>query len=126
MHEERLIKILVADDDIGDVVWLKKVLSSEYLVIEAKNGLQAVKVAAREKPDLILMDVMMPKSSGYTACARIKSDPDTKHIPIIMVTGIGQKINREFSQQIGADGYLVKPVQPDELRNTISRLLRTT
>jgi len=126
VNEIRLKKILVVDDDIGDVIWLKKVLSLEYLVLEANNGLQAVKTAARENPDLILMDVMMPKSSGYTACARIKSDPNTKDIPIIMVTGIGQELNKEFSEQIGADGYLVKPMQPDELRNTISEFLRAT
>jgi DNA-binding response OmpR family regulator len=69
------------------------------------------------------MDVMMPKKSGYTLCAHIKSNPDTKNIPVVIVTGLDTEINKEIGVNMGADGYLVKPAQPNELQNTISRLL---
>ena len=126
MSKTTLKKILVVDDDPGDVSWLKKVLSSDYVVLEADDGLQAVEMAHIEKPDLILMDVMMPKTSGYTACVRIKSDHYTKDIPVVMVTGLCQELNRKFGKEMGADGYLVKPLQPNQLRNAIARFLSAT
>jgi len=124
MNEAKLKKILIVDDDPGDILWLKKILKPDYLVIDTNDGLSAVEIAKKEHPDLVLTDVMMPKTSGYTICAQLKSNPNTKDIPVVMVTGLGTKMNKEIGREMGANGYLVKPVQPDQLHGIISRLLR--
>ena len=118
-------KILIVDDDPGDILWLKKILEPDYLVIEAHDGLNAMEMADREYPDLVLTDVMMPKKSGYTLCAYLKSNRNTKDIPVVMVTGLSTEINKEIGEKMGADGYLVKPVRPNQLHNIISRLLKS-
>jgi len=123
MRNFKQAKILVVDDDRGDIKLLKKSLESEYLVQEAQNGLHAKEIIDREHPDLVLLDVMMPKTSGYTLCACLKSDSNTKDIPIVMVTGLGTEINEKIGREMGADGYLVKPISPEQLHDTISRLL---
>ena len=123
MNEAKLKKILIVDDDPGDILWLKKILKPDFLVIDTNDGLSAMEIAKKEQPDLVLTDVMMPKTSGYTICAQLKSNPKTKGIPVVMVTGLGTKINKEIGREMGADGYLVKPVRPDQLHDIISRLL---
>ena len=115
--------IFIVDDDPVDVLLLKKILKSDYQVIETSNSGEAIKVVYEEEPDLVLLDVMMPKRSGYTLCALIKSDPNTKHIPVVMVTGLSTEMNKVIGENMGTDGYLVKPIQSNKLRNTISELL---
>ena len=123
MNEAKLKKILIVDDDPGDIQWLKKIIDSGYTVVEANDGLHAVDIAATEHPDLVLLDVMMPKISGYTVCRHLKDNPYTADIPVVLVTGLGTKINKKIGEEMGADGYLVKPVKPDQLRKVISRFL---
>ena len=123
MSEVKQKRILVVDDDPGDIGYLKKILNSDYILIEANDGLQALKIAKREHPDLILLDVMMPNTSGYTVCAHLKGNPDTKDIPVVMVTGLGTEINKEIGKELGANGYLVKPVKSDQLRSIISKFI---
>lgn len=118
-------KILIVDYDPGDILWLKKILEPDYLVIEAHDNLHAIEMADREHPDLVLTDVMMPQISGYTLCAHLKSNPNTKDTPVVMVAGFSTEINKEIVEEIGADGYLVKPVWPNQLHNIISRLLKS-
>jgi CheY-like chemotaxis protein len=123
MNEVTRKKILIIDDDPGDIIWLKRIINSHYVIIETQDSSQALEVAKSEHPDLILLDVMMPKTSGYTVCAHIKGDPCTKDIPVVLVTGLGMEINKKFGEEMGADGYLVKPVTPDQLLGVISRFL---
>ena len=123
MSELRKNKILIVDDDPVDVLLLKKILKPDYLVIEEYDGLYAMERADREHPDLVLTDVMMPKKSGYSLCAYIKGNPNTKDIPVVMVTGLDAKLNKKIGKNMGSDGYLVKPIQPNKLHNTISELL---
>ena len=118
-------KVLIVGNDPGDILWLKKILKPDYLVIEAHDVLHAIEMADREHPDLVLMDVMVPQKSGYTLCAHLKSNPNTKDISVVMVTGLGTEINKEIGEEMGADGYLVKPVWPNQLHNIISRLLKS-
>jgi len=108
-------KVLIADDELYIRLLVKRALDIDYIVLEASNGEQAIDITHREKPDLILMDILMPKLDGYTACHAIKTDQLTKAIPVIMVTGIGHELNRKLSQQMGACGYLTKPFNPQEL-----------
>ena len=77
-----------------------------------------------EKPDIILMDMMMPKVDGLTACYVLKKDEDTKEIPVIMITAVGFDLNKRLSQDImGADGYVTKPFTPQDLESTIEQFL---
>jgi DNA-binding response OmpR family regulator len=123
MSEKEEKKILIVDDDPGDILWLKRIINSHYIIIEALDGLCAVEIAAKEKPDLVILDVMMPKVSGYTVCANLKENHETRNIPVVMVTGLGTEMNKKIGEEMGADGYLTKPVTPDKLLSTISIFL---
>jgi len=116
-------KVLIADDDIQVRQLLSSILKNDYTVLTARDGREAIDLALNEKPDLILMDILMPNMDGYTACSVIKSDPETRSIPLIMITGIDHKLNRSFSEKIGADGYLTKPFDCQVLQDKINLLL---
>jgi putative two-component system response regulator len=118
-------KILIVDDDPSDILLLKKILEPDYSVIEITNASRVLDVAISEQPDLVITDVMMPGISGYTLCNVLKSNTNTKEIPVIMVTGLDAKMNKEIGGIMGADGYLAKPVKPKQLSNMVSRLLKT-
>jgi CheY-like chemotaxis protein len=89
-------RILIADDEpaIRAVTW--RMLEQDYVVLEATNGEEAVEIATEQKPDLILMDLMMPEMDGYAACSLIKADQATKMIPVIILTAIGHEFNRSL------------------------------
>jgi len=105
---------------------LRSILGTENTIIEAEDGEAAVSMARRHKPDLILMDMMMPKMDGYTACKTIKSAPETSTIPIVMVTATGHALNMELSREMGADGYVTKPFSYQGLLDTVNRFLRSS
>jgi len=90
----------------------------------ARDGLQAVEAIEKNPPDLVLLDVMMPKLSGYQVCEKIKSDPDTRDIPVIMVTALGEISDVERAVDVGADDFLTKPVHQLELVTRVKSLLR--
>ena len=116
-------RILVVDDDPVDRIFVRKILRKDYIVIEASNGEEALDLARSEKPALILMDIMMPKIDGYSACLMIKRDPLTAEIPVVMLTGLNYELNIQLAHEIGATGYLIKPVNQQELLDRISQLL---
>ena len=115
--------VLVADDEPAIIRMVKRVLRQDYRIIEAENGVQAVKLARELQPDIILLDMMMPEMDGLTACAELKKDALTKSIPVIMITGIGFDLNAKLAGSMGADGYVVKPFKPKELLDVIASLL---
>ena len=117
-------KILVVDDE-PNVRKLLRTLLRDYTVVEAEDGEKAVEIAGAEKPDLILMDIMMPKMDGYSSCYVLKREPATRSIPIIIVTAIDLKLNLELGKEIGADGYITKPFNSQDLLNSISQVLAT-
>ena len=125
MDETSQKKILIVDDEMSVRFLLKRLLRRNYNVLEAINGEEAVDMARGEKPDIILMDIMMPKVDGYTACYTIKKDPLTKVIPIVMLTALGQELNVKLGKEIGADGYMTKPFSPQVLVDTIAQFLMT-
>ena len=119
------IRVLVVDDepDIRDV--LKITLEAEnYEVIEAENGEEAIKLIALKTPDLVLLDYKMPKMDGREVCRRIKKDILLRHLPIIMVTGKGEITDKVDGIDAGADDYIVKPFDPEELLAHIKMILR--
>ncbi len=116
--------ILVVEDDPKNLTLTKDVLkTSGFNTAQAVNGQQGVEVAKAEKPDLILMDIMMPKMDGYSACHAIKADPMTKNIPVVMLTAVGYDLNRKLAESVGANGYVTKPFTRQELVDAISPLL---
>ena len=116
-------KILVVDDEPNIVSFLARLLGNEYTVYKASNGQQAVDTVKKLKPDLVIMDIMMPEMDGYTACSIIKDDPATREIPVVMLTGVGYELNRELAMRVGASGYLTKPFSLIDLKKTIDPLL---
>lgn len=115
--------ILIADDESKIRLLVKHMLSKDYVVIEASNGEEAIEIVSRNRPDLILMDIMMPKIDGYTACNTLKNHPPTSHIPIVMLTALGQELNKKLSEQIGASGYITKPFSAEYLASTIKKFV---
>jgi CheY-like chemotaxis protein len=118
--------ILIVEDDPKSLKLTRDLLQvSGYETIEAVNGLQGIELAQTKNPDLILMDLMMPKMDGYNACSKIKADQVTKVIPVIMLTAVGHELNKKFAMEMGADGYITKPFTSEELLDAISRFLPT-
>ncbi|MBA7711147.1 Alkaline phosphatase synthesis transcriptional regulatory protein PhoP [subsurface metagenome] len=119
--------ILIVEDDPKSLIMIRDLLQvSGYTTIEATDGKQGVKLAKDKKPDLILMDIMMPKMDGYTACLAIKADKATKSIPVVILTALGHELNKQLGKEMGADGYMTKPVNRQELLDVISRFLPTS
>jgi len=115
--------ILIVDDERGIRMLTKDLLSQKFRILEASDGQEAIDMASKYKPDLILMDVLMPNVDGYTACSTIKTNPATERIPVVMVTALGHELNKKLAQSSGADGYLTKPFLEEELLDTVSKFL---
>jgi CheY-like chemotaxis protein len=117
-------KILIVDDE-PNVRKLLRTLLKNFTVVEAEDGEKAVEIAGAEKPDLILMDIMMPKMDGYSSCYALKREPATRSIPIIILTAIDLKLNLQLGKEIGADGYITKPFNSQDLMDNIAQVLPT-
>ncbi len=117
-------KILYVEDNPQNMRLVRKILMSVgYEVLEATEGLTGVAVAARECPDLILMDVNLPDINGLEATARLKASPQLSWIPIIALTANAMHGDREHCIAAGCDGYLAKPVMKNELLTTVAAFL---
>ncbi|MEM8772927.1 MAG: PleD family two-component system response regulator [Pseudomonadota bacterium] len=118
-------RVLVVDDLEPNVKLLEAKLRAEYFdVLGAYSGQEAVDMAASEQPDIILLDVMMPGMDGFEACRRIKADPETTHIPVVMVTALDQQADRVAGLEAGADDFLTKPVEDLALFARVRSLTR--
>jgi two-component system alkaline phosphatase synthesis response regulator PhoP len=113
-------KILIADDEVGIRLMVVRMLGADYSVLEAADGEEAVTLTRLHKPSLVLMDILMPGKDGYSACHEIKTDPETKSIPVVMVSAIGHKLNAKLSAEVGADGYITKPFSVEKLLEAIA------
>ena len=120
-------RILVVDDEIYIVHILDFSLGMEgYEVITALDGEQALDRLKKDRPDLIVLDIMMPKLDGYEVCKAIKSNPDTRHIPVILLSAKGRNVDQKMGYDVGADDYITKPFSPRKLVERINQLLGQT
>ncbi|MEI7668829.1 MAG: PleD family two-component system response regulator [Pseudomonadota bacterium] len=118
-------EILIVDDIPANVKLLELKLTNEYYdVITASDGFQAIEKAKQKKPDLILLDVMMPGMDGFEACKKLKADPEVSHIPVVMVTALSDISDRVKGLEAGADDFLTKPINDIALFARVKSLVR--
>src|SRR5882762_6254348 len=118
-------RVLVVDDILSNVKLLEAKLSAEYFeVITAFNGLECLAKMEQGAPDIVLLDVMMPGMDGFEVCRRIKSNPKTAHVPVVMVTALDQPSDRVAGLDAGADDFLTKPVDDAALFARVRSLVR--
>lgn len=131
-------KILIVDDDPDIVLFLSTVLKDNgYHTIDATNGQEGLEMVRTDHPDLILLDLMMPKKSGISLLSDLKKDPDNKKIPVILVTGVSGETGHDPTSFFKSDstgeqedetmtpeGYLEKPVEPQKLLDMVGKLLQ--
>ena len=116
-------RILVADDENSVRRLLHEILGANFDVIEAQNGEEAVSLSQSQRPDLIVMDMIMPRMDGITACSLIRRDEITADIPVIMLTAIDHYLNRNLAENTGVNVYLTKPFNHHDLIRTVNELL---
>src|SRR5436309_1306040 len=118
-------RVLVVDDIPSNVKLLEAKLSAEYFeVASAYNGLEALAKIDEQHPDIVLLDVMMPGMDGFEVCRRIKQNPRTAHLPVVMVTALDQPADRVAGLEAGADDFLTKPVDDAALFARVRSLVR--
>lgn len=116
--------ILIIEDDELNQKLVKEILRvGNYKAIEALDAETGIELARRHKPDLILMDIHLPKMDGFSATKLIKSDEDLKQLPIVALTALAMPDDREKAREAGCDGYVTKPFRFQDLLKTINRLL---
>lgn len=117
-------KILLVDDTDTILLFLKTLLAGQdFDFLTAKNGAEAIERARRERPDLVLLDILMPVMDGIEACRIMKGDPELKGIPVVIVTARSEPENVERCLDAGCDDYVFKPIRKLELLDKINRLL---
>ncbi len=117
-------KILIADDDAEMLETLSSMLEGEgYSVVKAENGAAAVELARKELPALVMLDIHMPRMDGLTACKEIKSDPVTKHMPVVMLTVEGSIHEIQQAISYGAKTYITKPSSKDEILKVVKSII---
>jgi CheY-like chemotaxis protein len=122
--KDSMAKILIAEDepDIRELVAFMLRFAG-YEVAAASNGEEAVQAATRDVPDLILMDVRMPRMTGYDACRIMKANPSLRDVPVVFLSAKGQESEIQSGLDAGAEEYLLKPFSPDELTNRVRTIL---
>ncbi|MFQ3536748.1 MAG: response regulator [Aggregatilineales bacterium] len=121
-----MARILIAEDerDIRELIELVLTHMAQHEVIKATNGAEVVELAPQVMPDLILMDVRMPRMTGYEACTALKQIEAVKDIPVVFLSAKGQESEVETGLQVGADDYILKPFAPDELVRRVNEILQ--
>jgi twitching motility two-component system response regulator PilH len=127
-------KILVVEDSISQREMISELLKGNGLTVDvAGDGVEALETLSQiaksnpgDLPDLIVLDIVMPRMNGYELCRRLKSDPKIQNIPIVMCSSKGEEFDRYWGMKQGADAYIAKPFQPAELLGTIKQLLRNS
>ncbi|MEE8466519.1 MAG: response regulator [Dehalococcoidia bacterium] len=117
--------ILIADDEeaVRALIAATLVDSSKYRVLMAVDGEEALRLVREEKPDLLLLDIMMPKKNGYEVCQELKENQSTKDIKVVMLTALAGSIGRQKALGLGADEYFTKPFSPMKLLQVVERMI---
>ena len=119
-----MARILIVDDSPTEMYKLTGMLEKHgHVVLKAENGADGVALARQEKPDAVLMDIVMPGLNGFQATRQLSKDPETNHIPVIMVTTKDQETDMVWAQRQGAKGYLTKPVDEEKLILKVKKVL---
>jgi two-component system, OmpR family, alkaline phosphatase synthesis response regulator PhoP len=119
-------KILIVDDSITILEVVKKFMkNATFEIMTANNGLSGLKIAQVEKPDVVLLDIMLPKMDGYNVCKNIKADSALSHTKVIMFSVKSDKQSRETARTVGADCFLMKETEMEKISETIDSLLES-
>jgi len=116
--------ILVVDDDAFNFDMIESAFDSDYDVLYAPDGMVALDIATGRKPDLILLDVMMPNLDGYEVCSRLKADKRTRDIPVVFVTGLGDMSAETRGLEMGAVDYITKPINATAVRARVANQIK--
>ncbi|MBD2346372.1 response regulator transcription factor [Anabaena subtropica] len=117
--------VLIVEDSLAQREMITDLLKASGLTVtHATDGLEALEAIKVEPPDLVVLDIVMPKMNGYEVCRRLKSDPKTQNVPVVMCSSKGEEFDRYWGMKQGADAYIAKPFQPTELVGTVKQLLR--
>ena len=118
-------KVLIVEDSLTQRQMISDLLKgSGFMVAVVNDGIEALEQIGQTNPDLIIMDIVMPRMNGYELCRRLKSDPTTQNVRVIMCSSKGEEFDRYWGMKQGADAYIAKPFQPTELITTIKQLLK--
>lgn len=118
-------EVLLVEDSQVQREMISNLLQKNGLNVSiACDGVEALEFIQISQPDLVVLDIVMPRMNGYEVCRRIKLDPKTKHLPVVMCSSKGEEFDRYWGMKQGADAYIAKPFEPVELIGTIKQLLR--
>ncbi len=117
--------VLVVEDSLAQRQMISDLLKNSGLkVTVAGDGVEALERIQQLNPDLVVLDIVMPRMNGYEVCRRLKNDPKTQNVPVVMCSSKGEEFDRYWGLKQGADAYIAKPFQPTELIGTVKQLLR--
>jgi twitching motility two-component system response regulator PilH len=117
--------VLVVEDSVTQREMIEDLLKGSGLAVTtAGDGVEALEQIQNNCPDIVVMDIVMPRMNGYELCRRIKTDPKTERVPVVMCSSKGEEFDRYWGMKQGADAYIAKPFQPQELVGTVKQLLR--
>ncbi len=123
--KEVMSRVLVVEDSVTQREMITDLLKGSGLdVTVASDGVEALEQIAGKSPDLVVLDIVMPRMNGYEVCRQIKANPKTQNIPVVMCSSKGEEFDRYWGMKQGADAYIAKPFQPTELVGTVKQLLR--
>lgn len=117
--------VLVVEDSVPQREMITELLRGIGLTVTvASDGMEALEQMQSQRPDMVVLDIVMPRMNGYELCRRIKADPSTQNVPVVMCSSKGEEFDRYWGMKQGADAYIAKPFQPTELVGTVKQLLR--
>lgn len=125
MTQKKKLILIEDEEDIASVIKLQADLSGYRLQVEV-DGIAGFRAVERETPDLVILDIMLPGQNGFDVCRKIKSHPELKNIPIIILTAKGEELDIILGLELGADDYIIKPFSPKVLFSKIKTVLRRT